>query len=95
MKHVLDIQPIRLPARSVQRVEGGKGRQITCLEGVVWITQAKDDRDIILTRGQSFIMDRKGLTVIFALKPAAVAIGLAGHITAAQFDPATLRDLAA
>jgi len=95
MKHVLEIRPIRLAARSVHRVEGAKGQQITCLGGVVWLTQAKDHRDIILSKGQSFIIDRKGLTVIFALKEAAVAIGPAGHITAAAFDPAALRGLAA
>ncbi len=95
MQHVLDIKPIRLAARAIERVEGAKGRQITCLDGVVWITQANDARDVVLSRGQSFIVDRKGLTVVFALKDAAIAVGPAGHITAAEFDPATLRSLAA
>jgi Protein of unknown function (DUF2917) len=95
MQHVLDIKPMRLAARSIERVEGAKGQQITCLDGVVWITQANDTRDIILSRGQSFIVDRKGLTVVFALKEAAIAVGPAGHITAAEFDPASLRGLAA
>lgn len=95
MKPVLEVRPIRLPARSVQRIEGAKGQQITCLAGLVWVTQANDSRDILLSKGQSFIVDRKGLTVAFALKEAAIAIGPAGHITAAAFDPAALRNLAA
>ena len=95
MKHVLEIQPIRLAARSVQRLDGAKGQQITCLGGVVWITQANDNRDIILSKGQSFIIDRKGLAVVFALKDAAIAVGPAGHITAADFDPTRLQGLAA
>jgi hypothetical protein len=95
MKPVLEVKPIRLPARSVQRIEGAKGRQITALAGVVWVTQANDNRDIILSKGQSFIIDRKGLTVVFALKDAAIAVGPAGHITAAEFDPAALQGLAA
>lgn len=95
MKHVLEIKPIRLPARSVHRIEGAKGQQITCLGGVVWVTQANDDRDIILSKGQSFIIDRKGLTVAFALKDAAIAVGPAGHITAAEFNPSVLPSLAA
>jgi hypothetical protein len=95
MKHVLEIRPIRLAARSVHRLDGAKGQQITSLAGVVWVTQANDNRDIILSKGQSFIIDRKGLTVVFALKDSAIAVGPAGHITAAEFDPARLRGLAA
>jgi hypothetical protein len=95
MKHVQEIRPIRLAARSVLRLDGAKGQQITCLGGVAWVTQANDTRDIILSKGQSFIIDRKGLAVIFALKDAAVAVGPAGHITAADFDPSRLQGLAA
>ena len=95
MKHVLDIQPIRLPARSVHRIDGGKGQQITCLGGVVWVTQANDPRDVILSKGQSFIIDRKGLAVVYALREAAIVVGPAGHVTAAEFDPANLQGLAA
>jgi len=95
MKHVLEIQPIRLSARSVHRLDGAKGQQITCLGGLAWVTQANDSRDILLSKGQSFIIDRKGLTVIYALKEAAIAVGPAGHITAAAFDPAVLQGLAA
>lgn len=95
MKHVLEIKPIRVPARSVHRIEGGKGLQITAINGVVWVTQANDERDIILSRGQSFILDRKGLAVVYALKEAAIVVGLAGHITAAAFAPAAIQDVAA
>jgi hypothetical protein len=95
MQHVLDIKPVRLAARSIARVEGAKGSQITCLDGVVWVTQANDARDIILARGQSFIIDRNGTTVVFAFKESAIAVGPAGHISAAEFDPASLQGLAA
>ena len=95
MKHVQEIQPIRLAARSLHRLDGAKGQQVTCLAGVVWLTQANDNRDIILSKGQSFIVDRKGLAVVFALKDGAIAVGPAGHITAAAFDPAHLQGLAA
>lgn len=95
MRHVLEIKPIKLPARSVHRIEGGKGLQITSVAGVVWVTQASDPRDIILSRGQSFILDRKGLAVVYALKDAAIVVGAAGHITAAAFDPVLVQGLAA
>jgi hypothetical protein len=44
-----------------------------------------DPRDIILTRGQSFILDRPGRAVVYALKDAAIVVGPAGHISAAAF----------
>lgn len=95
MRHVLEIKPIRLPARALKRLESAKGQQITCLDGVVWVTQEQDSRDIILSKGQSFIIDRKGAVVAFALKDAAIAVGPAGHITAAEFDPQAWQGLAA
>ena len=95
MQQVLDIRPIRLPARTVHRVEGGKGKQITSVAGVVWVTQAHDPRDIVLSRGQSFILDRKGLAVVYALKDAAIIVGPAGHISAADFDPTAIQGIAA
>jgi Protein of unknown function (DUF2917) len=90
MRHMREVQPIRLPARSVKRIEGGKGQQITAIDGVVWVTQASDTRDIILSRGQSFILDRNGLAVVYALKDAAtIMVGPAGHVAAADFNPQT------
>jgi hypothetical protein len=85
MKPVLDIKPVRLAARTVHCIEGGKGLQITAVAGAVWLTQDGDPRDVVLTKGQSFILVRHGRTVVYALKDAAIAVGSAGHITAAQF----------
>jgi hypothetical protein len=85
MKHLLDIRPLELPARAIHRISDGKGLQITALSGVVWVTQANDNRDIILARGQSFIIDRDGLTVVFALRDADILVGPAGHVTASDF----------
>jgi hypothetical protein len=95
MKPVLDIKPVRLPARTIHCIEGGKGLQITAVGGTVWVTQADDPRDIILTRGHSFILDRQGRAVVYALKDAAVVVGPAGHITAADFTPPNRWDVAA
>ena len=85
MKPVRDINPVRVAARSVHCLEGHKGLQVTAISGTVWLTQADDPRDIILARGQSFILDRKGRAVIYALKDAAIVVGPAGHVTAAAF----------
>jgi hypothetical protein len=91
MQHVLGIRPIKLPARSVYRIDGGKGLQITAVAGTVWVTQANDARDIVLGRGRSFILDRKGLAVVYALSDAAIVVGPAGHVSAADFDPTLAR----
>jgi hypothetical protein len=85
MRPVLGIKPVRLSARAVHRIEGGKGLQITGVSGAVWITQARDARDVILVRGQSFILDRDGRAVVYALKDAVIVVGPAGHIEAADF----------
>ena len=95
MKPVLDIKPVRLSARTVHCIEGGKGLQITAIDGTVWITQAGDPRDVILTRGHSFILDRKGRAVVYALKDAAIVVGPAGHISAADFAAPAAWDEAA
>ena len=91
MQHVLEIRPISLPARSVHRIDGGKGLQVTSVAGTVWVTQANDPRDIILERGHSFILDRKGVAVVYALGDAAILVGPAGHVTSADFKPALPR----
>jgi hypothetical protein len=85
MKPVFDIKLVRVRARTVHCIEGGKGLQMTVVSGTVWVTQAKDPRDIILSRAHSFTLDRKGRAVVYALMDAAIVIGPAGHITAADF----------
>jgi hypothetical protein len=94
MEHVLDIQPVQIAAGSIHRIDAGKGLQVTAVQGVVWVTQANDPRDVILSRGQSFILDRSGLAVAYALKDAAIVVGPAGHITAASFDPSAVQKAA-
>src|SRR5262245_4766812 len=91
MQHVLDVRPVNLRARSVHRIEGGKGLQVTAVTGTVWVTQADDPRDVVLGRGHSFILDRKGLAVVYALSDAAILVGPAGHVSAADFSPALPR----
>ena len=85
MRHERDIRLLALPQGTLHRIADGQGLQITVTKGVVWVTQANDGRDILLSRGQTFIIDRQGLTVALALKDAAVIVGPAGHVTAADF----------
>jgi hypothetical protein len=84
MRPLLDIKPIALAARSVHRIQNGKGSEVLCLKGTVWITQENDRRDIILGAGQSFVLDHKGVAVVYALRDAAITVGAPGHIAPAD-----------
>ena len=95
MKQVLDIKPVQVPAHCARSFAGTRGLQVTAVSGTVWLTQDKDPRDVILMRGQSFILDRRGRAVVYALKDAAIVVGPAGHITAADFAAPIARGEAA
>jgi hypothetical protein len=71
----LALEPITLAARSVHRIEQAKGTRVACARGVVWITQERDGRDIILAAGQSLVLDRPGLAVVYAFKDAVITVG--------------------
>ena len=80
MKPLRDIRPITLAARSAHRIESGKGLSVTCFKGPVWITQHNDPGDVVLEAGQSFVLNRAGLAVVFALADAAILVGAAGDV---------------
>jgi Protein of unknown function (DUF2917) len=80
----LELEPIALQARTVHRIDNGRGLQVTCVKGVVWITQEHDSRDIILSAGQSAVLDRRGLAVVYAFKDALVTVGAAMQLPAAS-----------
>lgn len=79
--------PMSLPRGAVHVIEDGEGLQVTAISGAVWITQAADVRDVTLTLGRSFVLDRNGRTVVYALSNAAIVVGPAGPIPRAA--PAT------
>ncbi len=84
----LALEPITLPARSVHRIDHAKGMQVACARGVIWITQERDSRDIILAAGQSVVLDRAGLAVVFAFKDAVITVGDGLQLPAAAPTPA-------
>src|SRR5262245_47553402 len=75
-----NVRPLALKARDVHRIDNGRGLSITCLKGHVWITQDRDVRDIILGPGQSFVLDRNGLAIVYAFKDAAIHVGRPGQV---------------
>ena len=75
MSKMISLVPLALhPSRSLD-IRDGKGTVIAVTKGVVWITQAGDKRDIFLRQGQSFTVDRNGLTLIAAFgEPASITV---------------------
>jgi|RhiMethySRZTD1v2_1073278.scaffolds.fasta_scaffold82110_2 hypothetical protein len=67
--------PIAMKARSLHRIANGLGLEVTCLRGQVWLTQSNDPRDIILTSGDSFVLDRPGMAAVFAFTDALTIVG--------------------
>jgi hypothetical protein len=62
------------------RLVRSRGRRIGCVEGVVWVTLDRDERDIVLDGGESFVVDCDAPVLIFALRgPAVVDIAGAGR----------------
>ncbi len=48
------------------RLDGARGTTLRITRGVVWITLENDTRDVILTAGDVFTIDRGGLTLVEA-----------------------------
>jgi hypothetical protein len=66
---------IEIKAHGLLDVRDGKGLGVVCVDGVVWITQSCDPRDIIVHAGESFILDRPCLTLVAApVGPATIAL---------------------
>lgn len=56
------------------KLEGAVGARISSRRGSVWITQDGDIRDIVLERGDTFVIEREGPSIVQALEPAELAI---------------------
>jgi len=47
---------------------------IVCKKGLVWLTQSSDNNDHVLTDGEKFTLDRRGVVLLEALPYAQVSI---------------------
>lgn len=70
-----NLMSMQLCARRTQPLFDQQGQRVSCLEGAVWITQHRDERDVILKAGQSFVLDKPGLAIVFALQDALITLG--------------------
>ena len=75
------IEPLTLFPRSIHRLENARGKRVTCVQGPVWLTQQDDPRDVILASGQSFVLDRQGVAVVYAFRGATITVAPAWQET--------------
>ena len=69
------VADMRLERKGLCRVRGRKhGPAVACLEGTVWITQAGDPRDHLLTAGEVFAVSRRGAVLVEAVRDARVQV---------------------
>ena len=74
--------PIYLKARELLPIRNGIGVEVKSLKGDLWITQDSDPEDRIVEAGQSFVIDRPGVTLVTALLGPAVLVLQPGRVSA-------------
>jgi len=60
-------------------LDGGRGTTLRVTRGALWLTFEHDTRDVVLTVGDTFTIDRGGLTLIQAHGKTTVCV-LARHV---------------
>ena len=64
----------KLERYGAMALRNGRGSIVTCVSGAVWLTMEGDTRDIVLEPGDSFVVDRRGLTIIAAHEPTEIDV---------------------
>ncbi len=67
-----------LEAHQIFGLADAIGACVQVRRGKVWITQDDDGRDVMLTAGGAFTLDRPGLALVHALESAEVAVAEPG-----------------
>ena len=70
----LNTMPVCLARHQAVTLTQAQGALIRCLRGVLWITQNRDQRDIMLNAGESFTLDRKGPAMVWSLSDSTVEV---------------------
>jgi hypothetical protein len=65
---------LHLGQGNLLRIEDGTGLLVSVTEGEVWLTEEGDHRDVVLRSGESFRLQHRGLSLLYALEPAALTL---------------------
>ena len=64
----------RLAGRETLRLDDARGTMLQVARGVLWITLENDTRDIVLGDGDTFTIDRNGVSLAEAQGPTTVHV---------------------
>ena len=62
----------KLAKGDLLRFQDARGRSIVLVEGMVWITQEDDPRDVFLSDRESFAFNRPGVALVQAISDASL-----------------------
>ena len=65
-------QRLALAKNQTAHLGDARRTRLDCVDGVAWITIDGDPRDVVLTRGQSFVVDRGADVLVYGLQNGAV-----------------------
>src|SRR5258707_14198445 len=66
---------LTLQRDAITRLADARGTRVECVDGVAWITVDGESRDIVLTRGQSHVVESSADVIVCAIHgPAAVEV---------------------
>jgi len=69
-----------LAPNELVKLDGARGTTLRVTRGTLWITLEHDTRDVVLTAGDTFTIDRGGVTLIEAQGSATVCV-IARHVS--------------
>ena len=74
MTHRSPVPTLALARGEVLRLDAGRGVEVACDSGRLWITQERDPRDLWLTAGERIHLTGRGLALLEADRDAHVRI---------------------
>jgi hypothetical protein len=80
--------PVHLRAGRSLPITDGLGLEVKCIWGHLWITQHGDLEDRVIGSGESFVLNRPGLSLVTALGDPALLVVQPGSATRRPFRQA-------
>jgi hypothetical protein len=74
------VKPVYLDRGNVLRIVDGPGLRVTPASGVLWVTEQNSANDQVLMPGRTFELERPGLALVLAHRPAQVMVELPAGI---------------